>query len=92
MNNGYHKQASQNENSINNIEKLPFTNVVLSGTHFIALTTTKNICIPHHRVLTRTHSVFFFLSRGFYGRKYYIRPSNLHFADKSLNTYAAALI
>lgn len=65
MNNGYHKQASQNENSINNIEELPFTNVVLSGTHFIALTTTKNICIPHHRVLRRTHSVFFFYLGAF---------------------------
>lgn len=32
-----------------------------------------------------------FLSQGFYGKKYCIRPSNLHFSNKIINTYAAAL-
>lgn len=28
MNNGYYKQAPENENSVNNIMELPFTSVV----------------------------------------------------------------
>lgn len=35
--------------------------------------------------------ILHFLSRGFWGKKYRIRSSDLHFFNKILNTYAVAL-
>lgn len=90
MNNGYYKQALENENSVNNIMEIPFTSVVHEWYEFYgSYHQWKKFAYPITEFLQEP--ILHFLSQGFCGKKYYIKSSDLHFFNKILNTYAVAL-
>lgn len=90
MNNGYYKQALENENSVNNIMELPFTSVVHDWYEFYgSYHQRKKVAYSITEFFQET--ILHFLSQGFCGKKYGTRSSDLHFSNKILNTYAVAL-